>query len=87
LLLLKPGGKRAKAERITVDMRKLPFTPAAWIAMVYSGLGSKRDAMAWLKPGYKEHNPLLVLLNREPSYDTVHSDRTFRELLRNVGPS
>ncbi|PYX87217.1 MAG: hypothetical protein DMG68_12545 [Acidobacteria bacterium] len=80
-------GKREQAERVILDMQKFPYTPAAWIAMVYSGLGSKRDAIAWLKRAYNEHDPWLVLLNREPAYDSLRSDGAFKDLVHNVGPN
>jgi TolB-like protein/DNA-binding winged helix-turn-helix (wHTH) protein/Flp pilus assembly protein TadD len=53
-------------------------------ALVYTGLGDKQHAFAWLEKAYQEHSCGLVSLNTDPAFDSLHSDPRFRDLVRRI---
>jgi TolB-like protein/Flp pilus assembly protein TadD len=55
------------------------------IALVYIGLGEKRDAFKWLEDAYRAHDVGLVYLKVDPCLDPLRSDPRFDDLLRRVG--
>ena len=55
------------------------------IAIVYTGLGCKDDAFAWLEKSYKLRDKNLTYLLFEPALDPLRSDPRFADLLRRVG--
>jgi tetratricopeptide (TPR) repeat protein len=55
------------------------------IAQAYAGLGDKDQSLAWLERAYAVHSNELVSLKVSPSYDALHGDARFRDLLRRVG--
>jgi TolB-like protein/Tfp pilus assembly protein PilF len=55
------------------------------IARVYGAIADKQRALEWLERAYREHNPDLIELTREPSFAGLHSDAKFRELAQRIG--
>jgi TolB-like protein len=55
------------------------------VARVYGAIDDKRQALEWLERAYREHNPDLIELTREPSFAGLHSDAKFRELVDRIG--
>ncbi len=55
------------------------------IARVYGSINDKPRALEWLERAYREHNPDLIELTREPSFAGLHSDAKFRELVERIG--
>jgi TolB-like protein/tetratricopeptide (TPR) repeat protein len=55
------------------------------IARVYGAIDDKQRAFEWLERAYREHNPDLIELTREPSFAGLHSDAKFRELVERIG--
>jgi TolB-like protein/Tfp pilus assembly protein PilF len=55
------------------------------IALVYSGLGDKDEAFAWLEQAYKTHSEGLTNLKIDPCLDPLRSDPRFADLLRRTG--
>ena len=54
------------------------------VARAYASLDDKEQAFAWLEKAYEEHNPDLIELKMEPSFDNIRSDARFTDLLRRV---
>ena len=54
------------------------------VARAYAAINEKR-ALEWLERAYREHNPDLIELTREPSFAGLHSDKKFRELVERIG--
>ncbi len=48
-------------------------------------INDKQQALEWLERAYREHNPDLIELTREPSFASLHSDAKFRELVDRIG--
>jgi TolB-like protein/Tfp pilus assembly protein PilF len=55
------------------------------VARVYGAIDDKQRALEWLEKAYQEHNPDLIELTREPSFDSLRSDAKFRELVTRIG--
>jgi serine/threonine-protein kinase len=55
------------------------------IAHLYTKLGEKEQAFAWLDKAYEEHDMWLATLKAEPKWDSLRSDLRFQELERLVG--
>ncbi len=81
-------GNRAKALGIVDELTaasKERFTPALSFAVVYTGLGQKDLAFAWLDKAYEERFNRLAYLKREPVWDRLRSDSRFEGILRRIG--
>jgi hypothetical protein len=55
------------------------------VARIYGAIDDKQRALEWLERAYREHNPDLIELTREPSFGGLHSDAKFRELVERIG--
>ncbi len=55
------------------------------VARVYGAIDDKQRALEWLERAYREHNPDLIELTREPSFASLRSDAKFRELTERIG--
>jgi TolB-like protein len=55
------------------------------IALVYAGLGEKREAFKWLEDSYRAHDVGLVYLKVDPCLDPLRSDPHFDDLMKRIG--
>jgi TolB-like protein/Tfp pilus assembly protein PilF len=55
------------------------------IALVYAGLGEKREAFRWLEDSYRAHDVGLVYLKIDPCLDPLRSDPRFDDLMKRIG--
>jgi TolB-like protein/Tfp pilus assembly protein PilF len=55
------------------------------IATLYARLGEKEHALEWLEKGYQTRDANMVDIATEPTFDSLHSDPRFTDLLRRVG--
>ncbi len=55
------------------------------LALVYAGMGDKKDAFKWLNAAYHVHDVGLVYLKVDPCLNPLRSDPRFQNLLRRVG--
>jgi len=82
------AGKRDEAQSVLnqlKDLSKQKYVSAYDIAAIYTGLGEKEQAFAWLEMAYEERSHLLTYLKVEPTLDPLRSDPHFADLLRRVG--
>jgi len=82
------SGKRREAHQVIDELKKRSersYIPPTLIAIIYTGLGEKDQAFAWLDKAYNERDGILVLLKVEPMFDSLRSDPRFADLLRRVG--
>ena len=84
------GGWPAAVQRgieVSLAQRKAKTGYAApyGIAQAYAYLGDKDRAFEWLNTAYQEHDVLLVGLRTDFSFDSLHSDPRYAELVRKVG--
>lgn len=54
------------------------------VARTFACVKDKEQAFAWLEKAYEEHNPDLIELKMETSFDTIRSDPRFNNLLRRI---
>ena len=55
------------------------------LALNYTGLGEREQALDWLEQAYKEHASAFILLKITPALDTLRSEPRFQALLEKVG--
>jgi tetratricopeptide (TPR) repeat protein len=55
------------------------------VARVYGSIDDQQRALEWLERAYREHNPDLIELTREPSFSSLRSNTKFRELTQRIG--
>jgi hypothetical protein len=58
-----------------------------YIARIYSGLGDRERALAWLQKAYDEHSDHVLAISVDPAYDPLRSDPRFIKMLRGIGLS
>jgi tetratricopeptide (TPR) repeat protein len=82
------SAKRAEAQKLLDELKGMSehryVSPYA-IALIYTGLGEKDQALAWLEKAYEARDGLLIWLKVEPLFDGLRSDPRFADLLRRVG--
>jgi DNA-binding winged helix-turn-helix (wHTH) protein/TolB-like protein/Flp pilus assembly protein TadD len=78
--------ERARAAlRELQELAKRKYVQPYSIAMIYTGLGEKDQALAWLEKAYDDRSSYMVYLKVEPIFDSLHSDPRFVDLIRRVG--
>jgi len=56
------------------------------IATIYTGLGDRDQAFAWLEKAYQRRSRYLPYFFRvNPMFDGLHSDPRFANLVRRIG--
>ena len=81
-------GKKREAEEILeqlVDRSKQSYVPAYSFAEIYIGLGDKEQALASLEKAYADRSMLMTFIKVDPEFDSLHSDRRFKDLVRRMG--
>ena len=82
------AGRRADALEVLERLKaylKEHYAPPAALALVFSGLGEKDQALAWLERANEERDPWITSLKVEPMFDSLRSDPRFLDLMRRVG--
>ncbi len=82
-------GKRDQAKKILAELKGLYKARQAspyHLAIIYTGLGDQDQAFASLEEAYREHSrPLASGLKVNPTWDSLHPDPRFADLLRRMG--
>ena len=82
------SGKSREAHQVIDELKersKRSYISPTSIAIIYTGLGEKDQAFAWLDKAYDGRDSILVLLKVEPMFDSLRSDPRFLDLMRRVG--
>jgi TolB-like protein/Tfp pilus assembly protein PilF len=81
------AGDKPAMERIVKELGDSghPYVSPYNVARVYGAIDDKQRALEWLEKAYQEHNPDLIELTREPSFESLRSDAKFRELVERIG--
>ncbi|HEY6456828.1 MAG TPA: hypothetical protein VIY90_16250 [Steroidobacteraceae bacterium] len=61
------------------------YTSPYNVARAFGAVSDARRALEWLEKAYREHNPGLIELTREPSFRSLWPEEKFRQLARRVG--
>jgi len=67
------------------ELSKKQYVRSNYIALIYTGLGDKDKAFAWLETAIEEHAYQMSNLKLEPRFDVLHSDPRFKDLVRRLG--
>jgi serine/threonine-protein kinase len=81
------AGKRIEAQRVLDELRELAkrqHVSAFNMALVYSGLGDKDQALAWMQKSYDVRDEDLLVVKVYPRFDYLRSDSRFTDLLRRM---
>jgi TolB-like protein/DNA-binding winged helix-turn-helix (wHTH) protein/Flp pilus assembly protein TadD len=80
------AGRRSEALKILDDLKSRSnhgFSNDCEIALIYTGLDEKDQAMTWLEKAFEERfNPSILL---RPGFDPLRSNPRFQSLLRRIG--
>ncbi len=82
------SGNRTDAEKIIAELEALwpGHTHAALdLAVVFSGLGDKENALYWLEKAQERHVSDLVGIAQDSHFVAMRSDRRFQALVQRVG--
>jgi serine/threonine protein kinase/Tfp pilus assembly protein PilF len=81
------SGQRPEAEKILRELivrSNAAYLPPTYIARIYSGLGQKDEAIAWLEKAYAVRDSHLEFLGVDPTFEKLRSDARFAEILRRL---
>jgi TolB-like protein/Tfp pilus assembly protein PilF len=82
------NGQKQEALALIDELKKLSqqqYVPNASIALIYTGLGDKDEAFAWLEKACAQHDFQVQWLNVEPRWDNLRSDPRFLDLQKRIG--
>ena len=77
--------ERWRLEQLLKKRAKQEYVSPLEFARIYAWLGEKDNAFAELERAYEQRAPNLFELNRNPSFDSLHSDPRFKSLARRIG--
>ncbi len=84
------SGREGEARKILGQLEELSrrrYVMPYHIATVYTALGDKDQAFAWLQRAYDERDDRLIFLKVDAAWDSLRSDPRFADLLRRIGLS
>jgi tetratricopeptide (TPR) repeat protein len=82
------SGRRDEARKILGQLKELSgrrYVMPYHFATIYSALGDKDQAFAWLLKAYEERDDRLMFLKVDPFWDSLRSDLRFSNLVRDIG--
>ncbi len=86
--ILARAGQRRDALKLLRELKNRdaqnPVSPVSF-ARIYTGLGDKEQAFAWLRKAYDERLDHLLHVGADPIFDPLRSDPRFNELLHDIG--
>ncbi len=85
---LAKSGRREEAQAVADKMKTLSgevYMSAYYQALVYTGLGDRDKAFAYLEEACEARDGWLIWLGTEPKLDDLRSDPRFDSLLKRVG--
>jgi DNA-binding winged helix-turn-helix (wHTH) protein/Flp pilus assembly protein TadD len=82
------AGRRDEAHKTLEELQEVDNqgqADPALIALIYTGLQEKEQALKYLERAYEDQSVWLALLNIPPLFESLHSDPRFTNLLRRLG--
>jgi TolB-like protein/DNA-binding winged helix-turn-helix (wHTH) protein/Tfp pilus assembly protein PilF len=82
------AGRRSDAETVLqglLERARRSYVSPFDIALIYTALGQKDTAFAWMTKAVAERSTWLVYSKWEPRLDPLRSDPRFQDLLRRIG--
>ncbi len=84
---LAKSGKRDEAQAALQELLKLSATkyvPPYNIALIYTALDMREEALGWLEKGYATRDPKMTFLKVEPKWDSLRSEPRFIEIMQRL---
>jgi len=81
------AGMKAEAQKVLAELRNLSsrrYVEPLDIALIYSGLGDKSQAVEWLEKAYVDHAGRLFEIKFRPQFDNLRGEPRFHNLLRRM---
>lgn len=82
------AGRRADAQRTLDELKQMArkqYVSPFDVALVYTGLGDRDQAFAWLERAREDQSEWMGWINSDARLDPLRGDPRFAELLRRVG--
>jgi TolB-like protein/Tfp pilus assembly protein PilF len=82
------SGNRSEAQKLLAELKERSpqrYNAPFEIALIYTGLGDKDRAFAWLEKAYAERITPLITIKIDQRFNSLRSDARFADLLRRVG--
>jgi serine/threonine protein kinase/Tfp pilus assembly protein PilF len=82
------SGQKGEAHKLLDALKQrsvLEYVDPGLIALIYTSLGEKDQAFAWLEKAYQMRSSGMTWLKVEPKFDPLRSDPRFTDLMRRVG--
>ena len=82
------SGKRAEALKALAELKELSkrrYVAPYDLALIYTGLGEKAQALEWLEKAYEDHSQRLTWIKVWPQFDSLRREPRFQNLLRRMG--
>jgi serine/threonine protein kinase/Tfp pilus assembly protein PilF len=78
------AGRQSEARRLLKQLK--PSERVPWsMAAIYTALGEKDQAFAWLEKAFEERFGVLASLKADPVFESLRSDPRYAALLRRMG--
>jgi Flp pilus assembly protein TadD len=81
------SGQPEKARQLLNELKKLPknkYVPPLDVAVIYTALGEREQALRWLQRANDEHAPYFPAINVDPVFDGLRSDAGFHNLVHHI---
>ena len=76
---------RLKALAELKELSKRRYVAPYDLALIYTGLGEKAQALEWLEKAYEDHSQRLTWIKVWPQFDSLRREPRFQNLLRRMG--
>jgi DNA-binding winged helix-turn-helix (wHTH) protein/TolB-like protein/Tfp pilus assembly protein PilF len=67
------------------ELSKQRYVAPYNLALIYTSLGDKNNALEWLEKAYEDRSTLLVWIRVDPRLDTLRSEPRFKAVMRQMG--
>lgn len=82
------SGRRQEALEVLKRLNSTSRHRPVWAygeAIIYVGLGDKKQAFEWLEKAYEQHEWILTGVTVDPVFESLRSDPRFQDLVHRVG--
>jgi len=67
------------------ELSKKIYVPAFSMALIYTGLDEREEAISWLEKAVEERYYQVTNIKVDPRFDSLHSDSRYKALLKKMG--
>ena len=79
------SGQRDEALKVIAQLKSRPKVRCAYyVALIYTGLGDRDQAFAWLQKAFETKEGSMAVIQAEPMLDDLRSDPRYAELVKRM---